>query len=532
MPEGSNKFRILFLRLAGVGLVLVILEMGLYFFVGQVIGKELDSLVRDKTNNLYYLETSQIDCNIFEGNIRIWHLQILPDSFEWKHQDSLRVSEGCLKIREFSMEGFQWLHFLFSKEMKIHKLRFNTPVFYYKRKSKSTYGTGVNRIPGVVMSFCQLFQVDSVIFQNMSFFYAKQYAEKPSQEAEDISLILHNIKVDSTKSGKPFYADSFKVYVPSYRFVHGSTTIEVKELFAGTDTPLKIGYGFLKNKKGNDETTIDAFISDCIASEIEYYGLIHHKDIVISSLKIDSCSLKIREKTNSSLHSSNSDKQYFFPSDLLRKLEAYLKIDSLAILSGNVSYHQFEKNIKQPFVFEFDRLKVKAHTLTNDPEIMKPSNPAFISASFRLYQSAPMDILFQIPLLDADKNFSYSGTLRALSASLVNHLMVGEQIRFKRGFLKYGKFDFRVKRGAARGKVTLKYQNVEVNILKKNNLKLTFANMFVKTNSDGTKSTYVTIDYNRRQNFFEFISSGLLIGVEKILVEEPGSSIWVHKPGG
>lgn len=151
--------------------------------------------------------------------------------------------------------------------------------------------------------------------------------------------------------------------------------------------------------------------------------------------------------------------------EALAAIRQPLRIDSLTITNGRLTYRERVVAGTDPGVLTFGTVSISVEGLANRDEA---SAAILLLAQANLMDAGTLKIRMTIPITPEAFSFHYSGSLSAMDLTRLNAFLdIAERTRIKSGNAQEASFDIDVAAGQARGHVRAVYKDLEIAILDK-----------------------------------------------------------------
>ena len=215
------------------------------------------------------------------------------------------------------------------------------------------------------------------------------------------------------------------------------------------------------------------------------------------------------------------------PHEIVRRMDAYLRIDTVRVRGGRVAYRRYADDGVRPGVLAFDGLQAVAYNLTNDPARMSGSRPAQADVSARIAGSGRLRVWMRYNLLSPAFSLDYTATLADLQIPALNAMLVpSEGIEVTEGYTETLRINVRVRGGRATGVIEGRYYDFRLRLVDKEGnrggvfrrFKSFVADNRVRSDNDGDDPRVGVIEhtYDGSASFFRFLWLGLRSGLESI----------------
>ena len=199
-------------------------------------------------------------------------------------------------------------------------------------------------------------------------------------------------------------------------------------------------------------------------------------------------------------------------SQMIRDLSIKIKFDSIFVDDSHLEYEEKHRESGPPGKLSFYDLNLKAFNITN-LEMKSDKLPTTkIQLETHFMNEAPLNLNWEFNVRNMEDDFKVSGNLESLSASAMNSFLKPTINVIVEGDIESLAFNFRGNKYQAKGDMLLKYNNFEVEVLKKdgtgkNKLLSGIANLFVKkeANSEKLEKEGIEAIRDRTKSFWNFL---------------------------
>jgi hypothetical protein len=256
------------------------------------------------------------------------------------------------------------------------------------------------------------------------------------------------------------------------------------------------------------------------------YGQLRDSMLVASKIDI----------TGAELHSFRDKRQPFketkvkpLPMAALKRLNFGVEVDTVKIKDSKIVYEEFGSDGFDAGTIAFEDLNASLIHLSNRTYYNKPDY-ATLRASAKLMGQGLIEATFQLPF-DNDKPYHAEGKIGKMSLDALNPPLENLAfIRIQSGILNSLNFNFNYNDKSSTGKVTINYQDLKIEGLKKekmpviNDLKTLLINTVVKNDKDKSVPTEkrtgsVEFERDRRRQIFNYWWKSLFSGIKSSVME-------------
>jgi len=519
----------------------------------KFIKGKVKTAVYEKTNGLYTIRYDKMDLDEAGGYLYVTNLQIIPDTVKYKQMVENKTNPPLLLsllVPELKIAGVKTPDAMVNKKISGRKLEISnaTVIFYYAKSYPDTSQDAIKQeMYQQLLGDLKSIQADTVEVTHVSLSFINILSSKTSIEASAISVHLNDVIIDSLHSNDSTrFFFSRKVTVTGDKAViknKPSTYFYRFDGFSFNNNNGENGTGSLFIKSLQIEPQLseakfaafsqvqkDRFKLDFSNVSLKKINLrrLMLSDVLADSMIVQQCNVHIYRDRNYPGDHVIRVGQY--PQQLLMKVPVLLSLKKLVVRSAFIEYK--EKNPKSDFNgrVQFVNAHAVIDNITNDPEQIKKNNHCVVNFNARFLDLAKVHIRLNLLLNNPQGRFSFSGGLdEGFEASRLNKLIEPLGLaRIEKGYVNDLEFNFTGHNYGSNGTVTLLYDDLKLNLLKKDSaenklqkkkLASFVANMVVK-NSNPLRRQPVrveTLEYKRDTNrsFFNLMWKSVYSGMKK-----------------
>lgn len=487
--------------------VLALLLVIANFAVTRYIAKKLPDIIKEQKNFPYNLSYKDMDVNLLTGSLNIELAYLAP-----KGSMENAVQNGVFaKIQSIDISGLKVWQLLKHDKIIVSKVTLNTPeVTLYHNKKKYSVKDDVEK------PFKQTIQTGSLYIKNGSFKMLDSL-QNAALRGSNINFELHNIKVDSATVEKniPIRYRDFKLSCDSLFYNAGTYyNITLNKIIA-TDSRLAISTFRMLPKHTRKQ------FSNMLTKELDQFNIEAGKiNIPNADWGFASDTLYVHapevafEKVFASIYRSKeptddpSRKKLY--SELLRSLKFDLKVDKLLIKNSTIEYEE-QLNFSKPAAkVSFSKFYA---TISNvySPVGKKKLPDTTIDVRCMFMKSAPLSVTWAFNTLDTSDSFTITGSLQNIKSEEANPVSKPLMNAETSGTINEVKFTFNGNRERSKGTFAINYEDLKVDIYKKNGKKKNkvvsaVGNLLVKNDSKGKlKEVQISVDRKQDKSVFNFL---------------------------
>lgn len=276
---------------------------------------------------------------------------------------------------------------------------------------------------------------------------------------------------------------------------------------------------------GKQIDRVNTFIKKLKVDGLQY-GELRDSSLVASKIKISS----------GEVHSFRDKRQPFretkvkpLPIAALRSLNFGIEIDTIEISESKITYEEFAPDGFESGTVVFEDLNATLTNLTNRNQGSK-SDHATLTATAKVMGHGQIDATFQLPYREGEPYLA-EGKIGKMSLDHINPPLQNLAfIRVKSGTLEGLAFNFSYTDKASTGRVTINYQNLKIDGLKKeksavsNDLKTLLINTVIKNDKDKgvpleKRTGVVGFERDRKRQIFNYWWKSLFSGIKSSVMD-------------
>ncbi len=213
-------------------------------------------------------------------------------------------------------------------------------------------------------------------------------------------------------------------------------------------------------------------------------------------------------------------------SQMLRELPIQLAVKQLLINQGKITYRERQEKTKRVGQIYFTKIDAVMTALDNTAKTVKTAPQTKVDISARFMGHAPLYVKWRFNIADKTDAFRIYGSSKSIAPTAVNSFLTPAfNLQMDGDNINSMYFDFEGDAYQARGKFKMTYENLKVNVLKKNgkrkNKVLSFvANIFVHKNRSQTqKQVEVTaVKRDKTKSFWNYFWNCIFAGLKKTVI--------------
>lgn len=496
-------FKKIFIGVITIILLLVVLNFGLSYW----ITKKLPSIIEDEKDFPYSISYSDLDINILSGSFTMHDAYLVP-----KDSIAATVKNGIFgQIRAVGVRGLNIWQLLRHNRIMANTVFVDHPdIIIYHREKKYNVESDIEK------PFRHIVQADRLEITEGTF-KMLDTTLSPMVKAANINFELNHIRADSTTLD-----ENLPVRYRDYRFSCDSLFYNAGQFYNITANRLATSDSTLamENLRLIPKHSRKQFNS--IITEEKDQFTIKAKKITIpkadwgflrDTLYVHSPEV-VLEQVNANIYRGKmvkddptTKKMY---SELLRSIKFDLKVEKLLLKNSLVEYEEQLTYERPAAKVSFSRFYA---TISNiySPVNKKELPPTTIDVQCLFMKAAPLKVNWSFNSLNTADYFTINGTLSNIKSEAINPVTQPLMNVTTKGDIKEVQFEFSGNRNTATGTFAINYDDLKVDIYKKdgkdkNKFMTAVGNLLVKSDSKGElKETTIATERLKDKSFFNFL---------------------------
>lgn len=535
-------------------------------FIGAIVGgtvwyfgrqwkplfdEQLKSLVIEASDSLYRIEYSKFNLNAVTGNAEISDFKLIPNKAVYQKLVRLKKAPDNiydLSVKNITINNFHPKQLYSEKKLNISSILISKPnLFITNRRQDYNDTISVTKPKSLYQIISKVFKevrVDKIILRDIDFAFDNR-SDQPFRKTavKNLNISVNELLIDSlseTDKNRFYYTKNVDFQIDEYAIATADKLyyLTFKNLsFSSFDkrfmldklllTPRYSKINYYK-KVGYAKDWFNIAFSGISINQIDLKQFLRNQKLYAESMNISKASVEVYN--NMAYRKIRKNKSSKFPHQQLQKLSLNLKIDTLNLKNGYISYSEYNPTSKSTGKITFNNASGKFYNVTNEPLALKKNNLMKASLTTLVMGKGRLNSTFTFNLTDKNGAFTTVGTLNYMDGRAFNNITkpLG-LIEVKEAQIKKMKFYVKGNEKLARGTMQFYYDNLNVLILKrdeetgklkKQGLISQVANILVLNESNPNikgKFTPGTIYYERPNSasFFNFLWQSLFTGIKE-----------------
>ncbi|HZK95837.1 MAG TPA: hypothetical protein VFC67_16665 [Prolixibacteraceae bacterium] len=513
--------------ITGIVVFVVLLLIVTKVVVEPWIGNKIEAKFNEKSKD-YVIEINKVHISVFTSSFELDSITLHA-----KEESGVdRVLNG--QIASIKLKGISFWKALFKKDIAINKVIIsNTAIrgkIPFPEEDKPPMISSLN------------IRIDSIRFDNIEFaiqntlnaaaYSVKEGALKISGfQVEKQDTLNVGIFKQINFNAKEFLsvsADSMYTYIASG--IVCSEDLNTLNADSFSIHPNYKEHEFTSRHKYQTDR-IEARLSSIFLHNFSAAGYLTSKKLVSSFVEIGKIEVNaFRDKRKKFHHLKKAAFQ-----DMIYDYPAMINIDSIGLMSGNISYTEHAEKANEPGTVTFNELYAKIYKITNDTVYKTEKGYLKMKAEARLMGKARMTILLKGRLFDKHNSILLNGTLSDMEVKDLNPMLEKNAFIYATsGKIDKMNFSFTADNSRALGKMIFLYHGLDIAVKNKRTDDTTaiiervtsiIANIKVIDSNPAPKEAVREgiIDYPRdpERFIFNYCAKSILSGIKSSLVKSP-----------
>ena len=441
----KKKIRLIWKIVIAVLVFLLIVAGGVftagYFYYGKLIKTSISEFVKTKSKGLYTADIGYLNINILNGNLTVRDLSLIPDTAEYRKRevnDTLPPVLFQLKVKKFRIKDFHILDAIRDRKIDINGIQIENPEITVLRMQEKTRQSSADKKSEKIMAIPLPKGFNSIAIREILFIKGRfDFIDLSGdsvihQSIPSCSISIKNILVDSVHQGKKrlFNSDDISIVLNGLSIMSKNklNLISLGEIGLSTSKnsvyvkdfhliPQYDRKDYMK-KFGWQTDRLDILVPLLTLNRLDLRQLVFEGKFQAGLLEVSD--LVVDDYRDKRIPRKPGFKPPM-PQDGLRKLKAYLKIDTVILKNGKATYSEQTGN--EPGTIFFDKMNATLTGLTNDSALLQAGLVSVLKGTAYLMGKGKMDVEFRFRFGDVHNVFSFSGYVGPMDLRQVNPML-------------------------------------------------------------------------------------------------------------
>ncbi len=411
-----------------------------YFFYGKLIISFITEAVEKESKGLYHASIGSLNLNVINGDISVKNLELIPDTAHYRKMaltDTLTPMLFQMKMKKFTLERFGIMQAICNRKIEITGIRFIAPeitIYRMKTSEQAREDKPTQKLMSIPLpKGWNSIRIGKIELKKGSLdFYDLSGDSLVHQSFPSCFIMIKNILVDSAHQGKRrlFNADDISVTLNdiSLKTKNGLNVISLGEI--GLSTAANQAYikdfHLIPQYDRHEYARRAVFQTDRLDISIHMLSLkrFNLRELVLGG-KIKAGLLEIDSLVVDSYRDMRIPRKPGFkppmPQDGIRKLKAYLKIDTVSFKNGKATYSE-QVGIEAGTIY-FDKMHGTLMGLTNDSVLLNAGLVSELKGTLYLMGKGKLDATVRFKFGDKRNAFTVSGNLGETDLREINPML-------------------------------------------------------------------------------------------------------------
>ncbi len=472
-PKRRRYLRLFLITLAVVAGLAVGIQLLFIGYVNSRLRTELEDEVKELSGGEYELTIQSLRINIFTQSVFFKGVNLHPVADVKPDEPKYAGS-----FKEFSFEDFHLFAYLFGRNLVVNNIKYaELSIQVFRSPGNGKKGKNAKRFSpyDIVKKHVNSLRIKKIDITNADIrVYEKIKETQPSISSVDNELHIANLRInDSTnEAGKWFVADKLGLLINRFAYQRKGDLFSFKaqRLFA-TDKDLQLNnaliaplYKAVKVKADNDiPDSLRVHIAEVLFQGLNPRLFIEHNAFYARRLQIKQPDILIfHYQIDNRNHKRKNTLQ-----DVLHKLPFTIKVESIVLDKGLITYKELEKDKTIPGRITFNDLHAEISGCSNDKMSSSAKRPLIMKVSTMVMHKAKLDVTYTFPL-QQNGEFDAMGHLKAVQLRVFNPIIEPlAHFTMKSGQVDSMWFSFHGGQTESKGKMMIAYHDMKIELLNK-----------------------------------------------------------------
>jgi len=535
------------------GVLLIILTIGYFIWRNykyQLVNKKLDHLVTGKSKGLYQLSYQHLIIDEALGNISAEEVELIPDSLMYLtllEQKKAPESLFYIRIPKLIISGVKTPRALLNKEISAHIIRIQNAEIEIrmgragKEKQPDFKSILASEQYRQLLGNLNSITADSVVLENARLTLVDKESKNIRYKAEGLSIRFAGIAIDSVTqkdSSRMIFSNDQALHcnqldIPTKNKVY-NFKISGLDYNSQTEQLHTEEIRLIPSQSETAFASANKYAKDRFNMTIGHLDIIHldrqsllHQEIVADSLILSNASIRIfRDK---SVPHDSVDRTHDYPQEAIMRLSLPVYIQKIIFRDSYIEYKEKNEKSDSSGKVAFFHVFASIKNVTNMTDSIMKDHQMRLHFESSFLNAASFTANINMRLNDRKGNFQLDAKLGEIDAVLLNPLLKPMALaEMKKGKIKELQYHMDADNTHARGKLYLKYDDLKIKLLKKDDDKNKYKTKFFPTlaagvilkdsNPQNDKMRVGNIDYTRdiHRSMFNLMWKSLFAGIKQV----------------
>lgn len=424
------------------------------------IGKKIQAAVNE-SNKDFIVEIGKVHISIWRSGLELENIIL----YSKPEQKGIQDMKG--EIASIKLKGINLAKAIFKKDIDISEVT----VFNSTIRGKIPFP---EKSPPPKISSLNV-RIDSLFFDRTNLDIRNTLTAQ-AYSVKDGVLKIYDLQIEKLDSLSPVLIKKFDFDAAEF------LTISADSMYTNTATGINYSasshtltvdsLSIQPNYTDYEFTARHQFATDRIEagfSPIHVYGFsaagyLKSANLLSSYIEVGKIEMKVfRDSRKETQHLKKPAFQ-----DIIYSYPGVLRIDSIGVISGNITYTEHDDKANEPGSVSFSEIHAKSYKITNDTIYKKESAFLEFKADAMLMGKGRLDISLKVRIFDKQNTFSVNGSILAMEINELNPILEKNAfVSVESGKIDSLNFSFTANNSKADGKMTFLYHGLDVDVVNK-----------------------------------------------------------------
>jgi len=488
--ELSKKQKKVFYIFGGIIVFLATVVIAANLIIGHIIGNKVRQALDKLPEKNYHIDVRTVRANILTGNINLKDLRITPDSLyleRLKKGEAKNSAAVQLYIPTLRFAGINIYEAVSEKNISLRTILFkkaNLTIILGKKPKKKAPEKAKFKldIDSIHIAGISGISIGSIEFKKSKLEIYDLVKEKVLLKNEDLRFELNDFNLEELEGKNNYFSlhlEHAKLELVNEEFLipGGNYTLKFGRIyFSLADYVLELEdmvfkptyenkYKLAKKLKVTSEI-YDVTAKKIRAGAIDLKKLFGNGVLYLDSVYVEGLDLSILMDKRLPF---NMDRRPKFPNEALKSMKLPLYIGKIVIKDSYIKYQEKIKDAKELMTAVLGDMNAQIDFATSVKDSISTGKSMKIKLQAKFMEKTPLTLYFNFPLYSRVDTFFYSGYMASARMKDFNKASLPAMgLKFKQGNLKKITFKGSANAKISRGEMTMLYDNLEAEIVKKN----------------------------------------------------------------
>jgi hypothetical protein len=474
------------------GSLLIILVAGFFYWRNykyKLVNRQLDKLVTVKSKGLYEFNYKNLVINEALGNISAENIVMIPDSLVYQSlvaQHQAPENLFYIKIPALQITGVKTPKALLNKEISAHMIKIeNADIEVRIGKANKETKTDVkenisSEIYQQLLGHLKSIKADSVVLENALLTLVEKESKTILCKAKGLSVRFSRIAIDSLNQNDstqilfskdmdihcdqldlPFKNRIYDLHVSGLDFNSQAGNFHTQQIRLKprlSETAFAHSNHFAKDR-------IDLRLESLDITNIRRQGILHQQ-LLADSLNMTGLSIRIfRDK---SYPHDSVDRTHDYPQEAIMLLPVPVYIKKIRIMDSYIEYKEKNDKSDSSGKVAFFHVQAGFDNVTNMPQYIRQNNQMLMHFNASFLNESPFNATIRMRLNDRKGVFIMDARLGEMNAPALNVILKPMALaELDKGKINSLRFHLDATNTHGKGKLILRYENLSIKLLKK-----------------------------------------------------------------